>query len=190
MNNKRVIFAGIVFLFFACNTSKSRHDLSDYKINYQGVMDTIIPHFAKEHDTIPKAYKFSPKFKFYYDLQKQERNYQWLYYTEAENGYSYFLIKRDEPSMKRDKFIAICGRFKRLDNGRIDSASYEEIFWTWKMKEEELKEKAFVLFDKAVAGKSLDDYTPEKSKDEWIEFPGNGVFYDKATQSWKIKAIQ
>lgn len=190
MNNKNVIFTCLVFLFFACNSSKSKTDLSDYKINYEGLLDTIIPHFAKDHDTIPKALKFSPKYKFYYDLQKQERNYQWMHYAEADNGFSYFLLKRDESSIKRDKFIAICGRFKRLENGRIDSSSYEEIFWTWKMKEDELKEKALVLFEKAIANRSLDDYTPEKSKDEWIEFPGNGVFYDKASQTWKTKSIQ
>lgn len=190
MNIKHLILSALVLLLFACNTSKAKYELSNYKINYDGVLDTIIPHFAKNHDTIPVALKFSPKFKFYYDLQKQERNYQWLNYTEAEDGYSYFLIKRDEPSLKRDKFIAICGRFKRSKNGSIDSASYEEIFWTWKMRVEPLKEKALTLFEKAVEGKSLADYTPEKSKDEWIEFPGNGVYYDKSSQSWKTKAIQ
>ena len=190
MNLKYIIFAVLVFLFFACNSSKSNHDLSNYKVNYEGVLDTIIPHFAKNHDTIPSAYKFSPKYKFYYDQQKQDRNYKWLNYTEAKDGYSYFLIQRDEPSLKRDKFIAICGRFKRKQDGRIDSVSYEEIFWTWKMKIEQLNQKAQVLFDMAVEGKSLADYTPEKSKDEWIEFPGNGVFYDKLSQTWKTKAIQ
>jgi hypothetical protein len=190
MNIKYIIFSALVFLFIACNSSKSKHDLSNYKVNYSGVMDTIIPHFAKKHDTIPAALKFSPKFKWYYDLQIQERNYQWMNYTEAKDGYSYFLIKRDEPSIKRDKFIAICGRFKRSQDGRIDSASYEEIFWTWKMKVEQLNEKAQLLFDKAVDGKSLADYTPEKSKDEWIEFPGNGAYYNKASQTWETKSIQ
>ena len=189
MNIKYIIFSVLVFLFFACNSSKSKHDLSNYKVNYDGILDTILPHFAKNHDTIPSALKFSPKFKCYYDIQKVERNYQWMNYAEAKDGYSYFLIKRDEPSMKRDKFIAICGRFKRTENGRIDSSSYEEIFWTWKMKVEQLNEKAQVLFEKATEGKSLADYTPERSKDEWIEFPGNGVYYDKAVQAWKTKAI-
>ena len=190
MNTKYIIFSVLSLLFFACNSSKAKHDLSNYKVNYEGVLDTIIPHFAKKHDTIPSASIFSPKFKWYYDQQKQERNYKWLNYTEAKDGYSYFLIQRDEASIKRDKFIAICGRFKRMQDGRIDSATYEEIFWTWKMKIEQLTEKAPILFGKAVDGESLADYTPEKSKDEWIEFPGNGVYYDKVSQTWKTKAIQ
>jgi hypothetical protein len=39
------------------------------------------------------------------------------------------------------------------------------------MRVEPLKEKALALFEKAVEGKSLADYTPEKSKDEWIDAP-------------------
>ena len=186
MNYKIILCAVGVLFFTACNSSESNYALSAYKNNFDGLMDTILPYLAKGHDTIPKSSRFEAQFKHYYDQQKVERNYQWMHYFEAKDSYSYFAIQRDEPSMKRDKFLAICGRFKRNNLGSVDTSTYEELFWTWKMKAEDLKPKVLELFSKVVKGESLDAYTPEKSKGEWIEFPGNGVSYHQKSKSWQI----
>lgn len=161
------------------------YHISKYKIDYDGTLDTILPHFAKLHDSIPESQRYLPKNREYMRVHKAERDYRWLEYTEAKDGYCYFMVRRNEPSLKRDKYAAICGRFKRDMNGRIDSASYEEIFYTWKMRQDSLSIKSPILFKTVVEGGKLDEYLPEHSAGFWVEFPSSKVYYDKATQKWK-----
>ena len=162
------------------------YNISKYKIDYNGLLDTIMPHFAKLHDSIAESQRYLPKNRAYMVAHKLERGYKWLEYTEARDGYSYFMIRRNEPSLKHDKYAAICGRFKRDAKGRMDSASYEEIFYTWKMKEDSLAMKSPILFKTAVEGGKLDSYMPEHSAGFWIEFPSGKVYYDKARQKWRV----
>lgn len=173
-------------IFSACKHEKT-YSLTDYKIDYDGLLDTILPHFSKLHDSIPENQRFLPKNRHYMTVHKKEREYEWRYYTQAPDGYSYFMISRLEPSIKRDKYASICGRFKRKADGSLDSASYEELFWTWKMKMPELKEKSAILFKQIVEKGEVNRYLPEVSKGEWIMFPDKNVRYDKATQSWIAK---
>ncbi len=172
-------------LCYAC-TDKSNYPLSDYRIDYDGVLDTILPYFASLHDSIPADQRFLLKNRHYMMVHKIERLYEWMHYTEKD-GYSYFMVSRVQPSLKKDKFLSICGRFKRDKNGRIDSASFEELFWTWKMKKDSLLIKSDTLFSAMVETGDIERYTPEKSNGYWIEFPSRFVYYDKATQSWKTR---
>jgi hypothetical protein len=184
---KRLVLFNIVLISMltSCKQSNSSsYSLNNYNLNYDGVLDTILPHFAKLHDSMKLEKKFSEAYKTYMQVHKKERGYEWINYHKSENNYDYFMVLRLEPSMKKDKYTAICGRFKRNDNGAIDSASYEELFWTWKMKKPELLEKSNVLFKEVIENGNVDAYVPEKKGDQWVEFPGNGVVYDKSTQSW------
>lgn len=185
--NKFFVIIGLVAFICGCN-SKPQYAISDYKLNYDGILDTILPHFSKLHDSIPENQRFLPKNKHYMLVHKVERQYQWMHYTQAKDGYSYFMISRLEPSIKSDKYSSICGRFKRDSKGSIDSASYEELFWTWKMKMPELKEKSLVLFSTVVETGDFKQYLPEV-KENWIMFPDKNVSYDKATQTWKSKVV-
>lgn len=183
--NKFFVFLGLVLLIFGCN-SKPQYSIADYKLNYDGILDTILPHFSKLHDSIPESQRFLPKNRHFMLVHKVERQYQWMHYTQSKDGYSYFMISRLEPSIKGDKYASICGRFKRDSKGSIDSASYEELFWTWKMKMPELKEKSLILFSTIVETGDIKAYLPEV-KENWIMFPDKNVSYDKATQTWKSK---
>ncbi|MEZ4805755.1 MAG: hypothetical protein R2852_09800 [Bacteroidia bacterium] len=185
MNKIKICVLSIVILtVVSCQNKSQEIGLSKYSVNFNGVLDTILPHFAKLHDSIPESAKFAARYSEYMQVHKEERQYEWMNYSEQNDGYSYFLISRSEPSIRKDKFSAICGRFKRQDNGKIDSASYEELFWTWKMKKEELSKKANHLFKTVISQGNVNEFTPEHSDGEWVEFPGNGVVYDKAQQKW------
>ncbi len=184
--NKFLVALSIV-LFLGCSNN-NKYAFNPKAINYDGTLDTLLPHFAKLHDSIPEKDRFLAKNKEFMTVHKTERQYQWHYYSQAENGYYYFLLSRLEPSLKRDKFAAICGRFKRDSKGAIDSASYEELFWTWKMKIVELKPKAEILFAEIIEKGNVDEYlTAKKGNDFWVEFPDEKTYYDKATQTWKAK---
>lgn len=64
---------------------------------------------------------------------------------------------------------------------------YEEVFRTWKMKEEDLKARGTLLFDSMVNGKDLSPYYRTNSTEEYIEFPDGHSFYDKEERMWRIK---
>ncbi|MES2618261.1 MAG: hypothetical protein V4613_10300 [Bacteroidota bacterium] len=181
-----LVIAMIVLMGVGCKDNKT-YQLTDYPVNYDGLLDTILPHFSKLHDSIPENQRFLPKNKGYMAVHKKERVYEWRHYTQAADGYSYFMVSRLEPSIKRDKYTSICGRFKRTATGAMDSASYEELFWTWKMKMPDLKEKSYILFKQIVEKGEVKQYLPEVSKGEWIMFPDKNVWYDKATQTWQSK---
>jgi hypothetical protein len=147
--NKAILAITLIVALYSCNT-EHQYSLSDYNVNYDGLLDTILPHFSKLHDSIPENQRFLKKNLHYMMVHKVERQYQWMHYAEAGDGYSYFMVSRLEPSIKNDKYASICGRFKRDGKGAFDSASYEELFWTWKMKMPELKNKSLILFTSMV----------------------------------------
>jgi hypothetical protein len=185
MKKMKISVLSIVILtVVSCQNNSQKIGLSKYSINFDGVLDTILPHFAKLHDSMPESAKFSKRYSEYMQVHKSERHYEWMNYSEQKDGYSYFLISRNEPSIRKDKYSAICGRFKRQNNGSIDSASYEELFWTWKMKKDDLTKKSELLFKTVIDVGNVAAYTPGNSDGEWVEFPGNGVVYDKERQKW------
>ncbi len=85
-----------------------------------------------------------------------------------------------------DKRVATGGRFKVTTNGKLDE--YEEVFRTWKMVPDTLKERSLFLFDKLVKGEALDSYeTRNSSGIEYIEFPDEKTYFDKDAKQWKTK---
>jgi hypothetical protein len=183
---KSVVFCICVIALVACQNSIRKSET----LPSQSLLDSVLPYIAKKADTVAFDKRFEAVNKPYYDQQKIEKSYAFTHYAKSNDGYEYVMVKRMEPSLKHNKFSAVCMRFKRLPNGGIKAESFEELFWTWKMLPEQLAEKSDVLFDLAINHKPLSDYEPEKAQDEWIEFPGNGVVYDIKTHTWGPKSAQ
>jgi hypothetical protein len=142
----------------------------------------IIPYSAK----LPKRYgpddRFKPELDSFYRIEV--RKYCMQHYHVSENGYHYFMINRIAPSI-HEKKIAIAGRFRKDAAGKI--SAYEEAFWTYKMKAQDLKEKGKILFSDYVEGKDIMIYMSDKKRqEEWIEFPDANCYFDKKDQCWKI----
>lgn len=184
---KILIFSLLIFISACGNSNKIKQVENTPALN--SLMDTILPFFAKLHDSIPETERFDSKHSEYIQKHKVDKDYQWLYYKQGKDSFYYFMIYRQEPSIKKDKYSTVCGRFKRDSNGKIDMKSFEELFWTWKMKKEVLLEKSEHLFGVILDKGNINAYTPENNEEEWVEFPGNGVVYDKATQSWVQKGL-
>lgn len=149
-----------------------------------GTWDTLLPFFAKLHDSIPYKKRFDSVYSAFMKVHKKERKYQWLFYAKKVDSFDYFMISRLEPSIKSDKYSALCARFKRLSDGRIDTSSFEELFWTWKMLLPELKRKSAVLFKERLKSDDMKAYLPENSEEEYIMFPDIHTRYDKRSKSW------
>lgn len=184
MHLNKVLILALVLTFGSCSSDR-QYTTSGFSHNFEGMLDTLLPNFAKLHDSIPQQARFSPVYRPFMNQHKQEREYRWMHYTETRDAYAYFMICRKEPSLKNDKFAAVCGRFKRDASGRIDQSAYEELFWTWKMKEDQLLHKGSILFKAMVENGTIEKYLPENSREEWVEFPGNGVVYDRNAKAWK-----
>jgi hypothetical protein len=146
------------------------------------VKRNILPYLAKlpkraTHDT-----KFNPSYGTYYDGLMEQ--FQWRAIWPGGDGSYYFLIDRPAPSLYQ-KRIAIAGKLS-FSPDSYEITTYEEAFWTFKMKEEELAKKATMLFDLYVDGQSLEAYLPMKSEEEYIEFPDALNRFDVESRRWRF----
>jgi hypothetical protein len=124
--------------------------------------------------------KFAAEHNEHY--QEQQSRHRLDSYFPSKDKTIYFLISRGAPSLV-EKRVAIGGKLKLALDGTI--AEYEEVFRTWKMKPDVLKQRAEFLFDQMVKGENLDRYQPNKTSEEWIEFPDGRVYYDTKSRQWK-----
>lgn len=136
---------------------------------------------------LPKKATYDNRFDTAFDAayrQAAARHRLDAYYRDTD-GYHYFLISRVAPSLKQ-KRVATGGRLKyAADDTTI--AFYEEIFRTWKMEEDELHEKSFLLFDKMALQEDLSRYHTENSpREDYIEFPDKNTRYNKELRRWEV----
>lgn len=174
------IFIGAVLL--GCSSSKDYNPDSHLSIMEKDkVMTAVIRYLAKPPEGY-EAERFDKKHDAYY-LEVAGRHKIANYYIDSK-GVHYFLISRPAASLM-EKRVATGGkaRFDK-DWNLID---YEEVFRTWKMKDEELNKKGLFLFDRMVKGESLEPYQMPNSTEEYIEFPDPRTYYDKSSRDWKVK---
>jgi hypothetical protein len=181
--NKIIAFLIFLPMLLACSDKKA-YKLSAYQKEYDGLLDTLMPFLTGMRDSLPVQQTQNREKLMQHKL---EREYEWMHYAE-KGDYAYFMVSRLEPSIKKDKYAAVCGRFRKDGRGSVDLTSYEELFWTWKMKKDSLQPKADHLFSTVVETGSIEAYMPEKSEGFWIEFPSRHVYYDKQAKSWKTRA--
>ncbi len=146
---------------------------------------SIARYLAKMPERADYENRFESEFDDYY--RKMASGHRLEAYFIAETGDHYFLISRHAPSLK-PKRVATGGR---LRYGPDDSTIvyYEEVFRTWKMEEEEMKEKSNLLFDKMVRQEDLSRYyTDETSQEEYIQFPDKTTRYNTEDRRWELIA--
>lgn len=151
------------------------------------ILHVIMPLIGRKHDSIPFEQRFEQKYQSYYNLHKTERQYQIIYQHRTAAGQDIIMVKRLEPSIKNDKFSVLCAQYKHLPNGSVDTASFEELFWTWKMPLTELHPKAAKLFKAVVNHEDLKPFIPGKEDDLYIMFPDDKVTYDRSSKTWVTK---
>lgn len=177
----------LLFAFFTCalyscmNTKNYSPDAYLTENETTVLLRNIIPYNAK----LPKGYTYKNRFDKQLDTFYTEEMHKYKlekYYTSQKDSFSYFLITRVAPSIY-EKRIAIGGRFTKDTSGKIKN--YEEAFWTFKMKPNQLQKISDTLFNDYVNGKDLSPYQIGKMEDAWIEFPDRNYFYNKVEQRWE-----
>lgn len=106
------------------------------------------------------------------------------YHVEADTHY--FMVSRPAASL-HEKRICIAGKLVYAPDSSL--AHYEEVFWTFKMKLPQLKEKSNLLFENMVKGKDLSKYYPQNSLEEWIEFPDAKNRYNVKERRWVFGSL-
>lgn len=178
---KKLTFLLLLVLTFSCVQKKSHQPIDHLSAQEEDkFMGSVIRYISD----LPKGANHDTKFSKEHDehYQEQQSRHRLEGYFPSKENTIYFLISRAAPSLV-EKRVAIGGKLKLAPDGTI--AEYEEVFRTWKMKPEILKQRAEFLFDQMVKGENLDRYQPNKTSEEWIEFPDGRVYYDKTSRQWK-----
>lgn len=181
----RFLVVIVLSILVSCQPSGKKIKKEDYQHDFDKLMFQIVPFIAKLHDSISENKRFDTSNNQFMLTHIVERQYQWLNFYQDDSNQCFFQIKRLEPSIKKDKFSAICGTFKLSSENTIDPSTFKEIYWTWKMRTKELDEKSIVLFNIVLEKKSIKPYCYPQAKEDWIEFPSDKVIYDNQLQKWK-----
>ncbi len=123
--------------------------------------------------------------RFYKGYEPHYREQQSLHRMDAffiKGDTCYFLVSRRAPSLV-EKRVATGGKMVLADGGTM--AYYNEVFRTFKMKDEELIKKSLFLFDRMVKNETLAIFERKKSQEEYIEFPDEINYYDDQDRRWK-----
>ena len=145
------------------------------------VMMNIVRYLAKAPENVGPEEKFKPEYNPYY----QERASQCILEQYlVRDAIHYFLVSQPAPSLT-EKRHATGGRF-RLDKDGV-LLEYEEIFRTWKMVPDTLRQRGYFLFDKMVGNESLEPFYTKSAGDRYIEFPDDHTYYDKSSRSWSTR---
>lgn len=133
-----------------------------------------LPNFATE------ATKFDAKFDDAYQ-QRASRTKLSKYYQKGDDTL-YFEIVKLAPSLKK-KYTATGGKLVLNDKNKI--VHYEEVYRTWKMKEDLLAQRTPTFFEGMLQGKDLSPYYTENiNSDTYIEFPNKFTKFDVDTRKW------
>ncbi len=173
-------------LFFALLSLAACTANRDYEVSthlspseQQAFKRSIIRYAAPLPEKANEGNKFDKKFNAHYNRQTDRVHLD--KYFPSPDGYIYFEVSRIAPSFKV-KRVATAGRLRYDENGGIET--YEEVYRTWKMEEEELAQKTKLLFSRFIAGEDLTPYLTANSDEEYIEFPDHQVKYDKELRRW------
>jgi hypothetical protein len=173
----------IVLICCSCHSKKDYSPDTYLSVKEKDkVLQAIIRYMGKASENVNATDRFDSQYDAYYlDIASRHRFDQ--YYIDPD-GVHYFLISRPAPSLY-EKRVAIGGKLKLNEQGEL--VEYEEIFRTWKMKEEDVKVKGPFLFNLMVNKKDLSPYYRVNSTEEFIEFPDEHNYYDKSDRTWKVK---
>jgi len=180
------IFILTLFIFQNCQVqSGEKEQITTNQIEeldslfIQQFTSNLIRYIGRKPEDASNENKFHAYFDEHYN--KQINQHELTHYLQKDEK-EYFVFTRIAPSLKLKK-VAIGGWVKRSSNGEV--LDLEEIFRTWKFEPEILSEKSDFLFAKVINGESIEAYqTNISGNTDYIEFPSDIVYYDKASMQW------
>ena len=183
MKNRILTSIFLITVVVGCST-KNNYQVSEHLTPQQ--QDEIMWKIIRYIGRAPEGLTFEERFYAPYDsaYREQAKLHKFdAYFIKGDTHY--FLVSRKAPSLI-DKRVATGGKFVLTKDSVI--SDYEEDFRTWKMVPDTLTKRGMFLFDKFVNRESLAQYETKNSGGvEYIEFPDERTYFDKASKQWKVK---
>jgi hypothetical protein len=187
MFSKPVKIAAFLMILFSCIWScESREKYNPTRYLPLGEQKQFLNNIGRYIAKLPKRASHEQKFDSRYDeyYQEEMQKYKVQHYYISPDSTHFFLVNRPAPSLY-EKRVAIGGRLKYNNKGGL--VEYEEVFRTWKMKEDELTRKGEILFKTMVEKGNVNEYLPDKTQEDWVEFPDSRNFFDKTSRRWRTQ---
>lgn len=165
-------------LWLSCQSASTNQEIEVEAA--QHLLEKIIRYTGDLPKKATHETKFDTVFNAFYAREIRKHRID-RYYKDENTGYTYLLVSRVAPSLAAKRVAT--GIKLRLEGDSI--VYYNEVFRTWKMPEQELAEKAGMLFEKMVRGQDLSPYYPQNSgQEEYIEFPDPHTHFDEQKRRW------
>jgi hypothetical protein len=176
---KRNLLLFLTLLFCASCSKENRYSPDQYlsKENKENIIRKTIRYSTNLAPQATHENKLESQFDDYYETALKE--YELVAYYPA-NDSAYFLFARQARSVTPMK-EAIGGKLLLKEDSLV---YYEEVFRTWKMNQDTLKERSFKLFDRMVRKQDLSLYYSKFQGDKYIEFPDERFYFDVADRMW------
>lgn len=170
----------IVCIGFSCGNSETEYDVADCFATEQvkHVIDTVVRYMAKLPPMANHTNKFESRFNEYYTAVATDYDIRLCY--KNQNTY-YVLFTRAARSITPMREAIGCKI--KMNGNKFDE--YEEVFRTWKMSDNILRERYPLLFEKMILEESLEPYYAKNKGDQYIEFPDDRFYFDKESRIWK-----
>jgi len=145
------------------------------------VLKLIIRYVAKPPKGVTGSLRFDQAHDAFYQTRIIETRLEQFYVAQQK---FYFLVSQPAPSLIEKRHAT--GGWLTVDEGGLKD--YAEIFRTWKMVPDTLRQRSYMLFDKMVKNENLAPYYTQNSKGvEFIEFPDQHVFFNVESRSWELR---
>jgi hypothetical protein len=172
-------------LVVACGKAYDKKPANSLTTQQQkAFIDSTIRYMAKPPANATHETKFDTAYNRYYQIIVED--YDVRAYEHGADGTDNFLVTRKARSITPMR-ESIGGKVKFGQQGEV--VYYEEVFRTWKMPEEIMEQRYPVLFNKMVAGKSLEEYYPKTAGDKFIEFPDGRFYFDVKQRKWRDQVM-
>lgn len=187
MRNLNLFSRTIILIFLAvlipvvnsCNERNNYEPFSCFnKDRETQLIDSVVRYMAKLPPNANQKSKFESTFDDYYSRAAKDYDLRLCY---LKDSVYYLLFSRAARSITPMREAIGCKIV--LKGGTF--LDYEEVFRTWKMPDNILRERYPVLFENMVKGNSLEPYYAKNKGDQYIEFPDDRFYFDKKSRVWK-----
>lgn len=153
----------------------STEQIADFKYQVSRYICRL-PKYASENTKFMQ--QFDEAYKEYSTTTNLDK------YYKGDSDTVYFEISKIAPSIKK-KYTATGG--KLVMNSDKEIIYYQEVYRTWKMETELLKERTQIFFNDMIINKDLSPYYTENiNADTYIEFPNKNCKFDINTRKWVL----
>jgi hypothetical protein len=180
-----VSFAVVALLAMSCKNDNYSLEKCLSKPDQDSLIFKIVRYTAKLPYPAINENKFEDRFDSYYRSVAADYDIRRCF---VDKDSMYFLLVTRAAKSITPMRESIGIKLKLDSEGNF--SWYEEVFRTWKMKEEVMDQRYPELFELMVKGESLEPYYPKYKRDQYIEFPDGRFYFDPQQRKWRDAVLE